>query len=151
VKAEIRMMFLKPDDAADYTLAINMVRLSRGKIHGVDHNKGLDWSAAQSASGGDLSELGDGSVPPSRGPRVATGRFERERHARPPKGVAAGDSRSASMRPSVDSCRAVGTAAQALAKFLQSHCFLEEVERHRPFGNAILDARFCGFGCMARS
>lgn len=43
VKAEMRMMFLKPDDAAHYTLAINMVRLSRGKIHGVDHNKGLDW------------------------------------------------------------------------------------------------------------
>jgi hypothetical protein len=43
VKAEIRMMFLKPDDAKDYTLAINMVRLSRGKIHGVDHNKGLLW------------------------------------------------------------------------------------------------------------
>jgi len=43
VKAEIRMMFLKPDDAPRYTLAINMVRLSRGKIHGVDHNKGLDW------------------------------------------------------------------------------------------------------------
>ena len=43
VKAEIRMMFLKPDDAADYTLAINLTRLSRGKIHGVDHNKGLAW------------------------------------------------------------------------------------------------------------
>lgn len=43
VKAEIRMLFLKPDDAAGYTLAINMVRLSRGKIHGVDHNKGLAW------------------------------------------------------------------------------------------------------------
>jgi hypothetical protein len=43
VKAEIRMMFLKPEDAADYTLAINLVRLSRGKIHGVDHNKGLAW------------------------------------------------------------------------------------------------------------
>jgi len=43
VKAEMRMMFLKPDDAATYTLAINMVRLSRGKIHGVDHNKGLSW------------------------------------------------------------------------------------------------------------
>jgi hypothetical protein len=43
VKAEIRMMFLKPDDAKGYTLAINMVRLSRGKIHGVDHNKGLQW------------------------------------------------------------------------------------------------------------
>ena len=43
VKAEIRMMFLKPDDAPDYTLAVNLTRLSRGKIHGVDHNKGLDW------------------------------------------------------------------------------------------------------------
>lgn len=43
VKAEIRMMFLKPDDADRYTLAINLVRLSRGKIHGVDHNKGLAW------------------------------------------------------------------------------------------------------------
>jgi hypothetical protein len=37
------MMFLRPDDATDYTLAINMVRLSRGKIHGVDHNKRLQW------------------------------------------------------------------------------------------------------------
>jgi hypothetical protein len=43
VKAEMRLMFLKPDDADRYTLAINMVRLSRGKIHGVDHNKGLTW------------------------------------------------------------------------------------------------------------
>jgi hypothetical protein len=43
VKAEMRLMFLKPDDAPRYTLAINMVRLSRGKIHGVDHNKGLNW------------------------------------------------------------------------------------------------------------
>ena len=43
VKAELRAMFLKPDDAPNYTLAINMVRLSRGKIHGVDHNKGLEW------------------------------------------------------------------------------------------------------------
>jgi len=43
VKAEIRMMFLKPEGEADYTLAINLTRLSRGKIHGVDHNKGLEW------------------------------------------------------------------------------------------------------------
>jgi hypothetical protein len=43
VKAEIRMMFLKPEDAKDYTLTINLTRLSRGKIHGVDHNKGLEW------------------------------------------------------------------------------------------------------------
>jgi hypothetical protein len=42
VKAEIRMMFLKPQ-GEDYTLAINLTRLSRGKIHGVDHNKGLTW------------------------------------------------------------------------------------------------------------
>jgi hypothetical protein len=37
------MMFLHPDDAPDLTLAINMCRLSRGKMHGVDHNKGLAW------------------------------------------------------------------------------------------------------------
>lgn len=43
VKAEIRMMFLKPEGERDYTLAINLSRLSRGKIHGVDHNKGLAW------------------------------------------------------------------------------------------------------------
>jgi hypothetical protein len=43
VKAEMRVMFLKPDGEDRYTLAINMVRLSRGKIHGVDHNKGLAW------------------------------------------------------------------------------------------------------------
>jgi len=43
VKAEIRMMFLKPDESDALVLAINMSRLSRGKMHGVDHNKGLDW------------------------------------------------------------------------------------------------------------
>ena len=43
VKAEIRMMFLQPDGAGEATLAINLTRLSRGKMHGVDHNKGLDW------------------------------------------------------------------------------------------------------------
>ncbi|MFN7973482.1 MAG: hypothetical protein U0166_14225 [Acidobacteriota bacterium] len=43
VKAEIRMMFLRGESDDDMTLAINLVRLSRGKMHGVDHNKGLDW------------------------------------------------------------------------------------------------------------
>lgn len=43
VKAEVRMMFLRPDDGNTMVLAINLVRLSRGKMHGVDHNKGLDW------------------------------------------------------------------------------------------------------------
>lgn len=43
VKAEIRMMFLRPEGAYDMTLAINLARLSRGKMHGVDHNVGLQW------------------------------------------------------------------------------------------------------------
>lgn len=43
VKAEIRMMFLRPDGAGELTVAINLARLSRGKMHGVDHNRGLDW------------------------------------------------------------------------------------------------------------
>jgi hypothetical protein len=43
VKAEIRMMFLRPEDSGEMVLAINLCRLSRGKMHGVDHNKGLPW------------------------------------------------------------------------------------------------------------
>jgi hypothetical protein len=43
VKVEIRMMFIRPYGSDDLTLAINLVRLSRGKMHGVDHNVGLAW------------------------------------------------------------------------------------------------------------
>jgi hypothetical protein len=43
VKAEIRMMFLRPDDAAVPLLAQNLVRLSRGKMLGVDYNKEFTW------------------------------------------------------------------------------------------------------------
>jgi hypothetical protein len=43
VKAEIRLMYLCPEDTGRMTLAINLCRLSRGKMHGVDHNKGLAW------------------------------------------------------------------------------------------------------------
>ncbi|HEU4463917.1 MAG TPA: hypothetical protein VFS53_02620, partial [Gemmatimonadota bacterium] len=43
VKVEIRMMFIRPHGEEDLTLATNLVRLSRGKMHGVDHNKDLDW------------------------------------------------------------------------------------------------------------
>ena len=43
VKAEIRMLYLCPEDTGELVLALNLVRLSRGKMHGVDHNKGLDW------------------------------------------------------------------------------------------------------------
>ncbi len=43
VKVEIRMMFLRPDDEAKPTLAQNLVRLSRGKMLGVDFNKAFSW------------------------------------------------------------------------------------------------------------
>ncbi|HSY49737.1 MAG TPA: hypothetical protein VLC46_13050 [Thermoanaerobaculia bacterium] len=43
VKIEIRMMFLRPDDEAKPILAQNLVRLSRGKMLGVDFNKDFTW------------------------------------------------------------------------------------------------------------
>ena len=43
VKAEIRMMFLRPDDEPRPILAQNLVRLSRGKMLGVDFNKQFTW------------------------------------------------------------------------------------------------------------
>lgn len=43
VKAEIRMMFLRPDSARKPVLAQNLARLSRGKMLGVDFNKGMTW------------------------------------------------------------------------------------------------------------
>ncbi|MDQ6801891.1 MAG: hypothetical protein M3041_13750 [Acidobacteriota bacterium] len=43
VKIEIRMMFLRPDDAREPILAQNLVRLSRGKLLGVAFNKNFTW------------------------------------------------------------------------------------------------------------
>jgi len=43
VKVEIRMMFLRPDDDSRLTLAQNLIRLSRGKMLGVDFNKQYTW------------------------------------------------------------------------------------------------------------
>lgn len=43
VKAEIRMMFLRPDDAPKPILAQNLARLSRGKLLGVNFNKEFTW------------------------------------------------------------------------------------------------------------
>ena len=43
VKIEIRMMFLRPDDAREPILAQNLVRLSRGKLLGVAFNKDFTW------------------------------------------------------------------------------------------------------------
>lgn len=43
VKIEIRMMFLRPDDEPKPVLAQNLIRLSRGKMLGVDFNKEFTW------------------------------------------------------------------------------------------------------------
>lgn len=43
VKIEIRLLYLWPDDEAKPTLAINLARLSKGKMIGVRYNKDFDW------------------------------------------------------------------------------------------------------------
>jgi hypothetical protein len=47
-QAEIRILYLWPDDG-DLTPAISLVRLGRGKMMGVDHNKNLDWVGGSAA------------------------------------------------------------------------------------------------------
>jgi hypothetical protein len=43
VKVEIRLLYLWPDGDARPTLAINLARLSKGKMIGVRYNKDFDW------------------------------------------------------------------------------------------------------------
>lgn len=43
VKAEIRIMFLRAPDDQRPVPVLNLVRLSRGKMHGVDHNRDFTW------------------------------------------------------------------------------------------------------------
>jgi hypothetical protein len=43
VKAEIRVMFLRTPQEKKPLITMNLVRLSRGKMLGVDQNKDLDW------------------------------------------------------------------------------------------------------------
>ncbi len=43
VKIEIRLMFLRPDNEAKPILSQNLIRLSRGKMLGVDFNKQFTW------------------------------------------------------------------------------------------------------------
>ncbi len=62
VKAEVRMMFLRPDGAPRMTLAVNLARLSRGKMHGVDHNKGLSWVGSSVGIWPDESAAGAGAA-----------------------------------------------------------------------------------------
>jgi len=49
VKAEIRLLYLWPDDAEKPTLAINLARLSRGKMIGVRYNKDFNWVGGSTA------------------------------------------------------------------------------------------------------
>ncbi|MFI5402964.1 MAG: hypothetical protein ACHQ1G_08510 [Planctomycetota bacterium] len=46
VKAEVRMMFVRPDEQPKMTLLMSLLRLSRGKMMGVNFNKDLDWVGA---------------------------------------------------------------------------------------------------------
>ncbi|MBI5497003.1 MAG: hypothetical protein HY904_18455 [Deltaproteobacteria bacterium] len=43
VKAEVRVMLARPPKDTAFTPILPLVRLSRGKMIGVDHNKGLTW------------------------------------------------------------------------------------------------------------
>ncbi len=43
VKVEIRMMFFRPEGETSFTLGLNLCRLSRGRMLGVDFNKDFTW------------------------------------------------------------------------------------------------------------
>lgn len=43
VKGEVRMMFMRAPDWPEPKLVLNLARLSRGKMLGVDQNRGLTW------------------------------------------------------------------------------------------------------------
>ena len=47
-QAEIRILYLWPDEG-ELTPALSLVRLGRGKMMGVDHNKNLDWVGGSAA------------------------------------------------------------------------------------------------------
>ncbi len=49
VKVEVRVMLLRPDHATELVPALNLARLSRGVMHGVDHNKDMPWTGSSIA------------------------------------------------------------------------------------------------------
>ncbi|MGH7162581.1 MAG: hypothetical protein ACREID_03780 [Planctomycetota bacterium] len=49
VRAEVRMLFVRPDRDPKMTLLFDLVRLSRGKMIGVNYNKELTWTGASVA------------------------------------------------------------------------------------------------------
>ena len=48
-KAEIRMMFVWPENDRDPILVNNLIRMSQGKMMGVDFNKDKTWVGASIA------------------------------------------------------------------------------------------------------
>jgi len=46
VKIEVRVMFARPEGEEKMTMLLNLIRLSRGKMMGVDFNHNLDWTGA---------------------------------------------------------------------------------------------------------
>jgi hypothetical protein len=46
-QAELRLMLVR--DAGAYRLALPLVRMGRGRMMGVDHNKGLSWVGSSAA------------------------------------------------------------------------------------------------------
>jgi hypothetical protein len=47
-QAEVRILYLWPD-GGDLTPALSLVRLGRGKMMGVDHNRNQEWVGASAA------------------------------------------------------------------------------------------------------
>jgi hypothetical protein len=45
-QAEVRMMFVRDAESEKYRAVIPLLRMGRGKMMGVDHNKGLSWVGA---------------------------------------------------------------------------------------------------------
>lgn len=48
-QAEVRVMYLWPDDAAEMRPVISLVRLGRGLMMGVDHNRNQEWIGGSAA------------------------------------------------------------------------------------------------------
>lgn len=48
-QAEIRLMFVTKTTTSDLVFVLPLVRMGRGKMMGVDHNKGLTWVGASAA------------------------------------------------------------------------------------------------------
>jgi len=45
-KVEVRLMYLRPDDALDFSPAINLCRLTRGAMVGVNYNRDMPWTGS---------------------------------------------------------------------------------------------------------